>query len=69
VLHINQKSPEPLPLAASAGSNLSKLYWYVNDRFYKTTGAHEKNSVEGPVKISCTDDKVRNSNIWDQGKI
>ena len=64
---INKKSPEPLQLAAAAGNDVSKLYWYVNDKFYKTTAAHEKQFFipdEGPVKISCTDDKGRNRNIW-----
>jgi penicillin-binding protein 1C len=56
-----------LQLAAAAGNDVSKLYWYVNDKFYKTTSAHEKQFFipdEGPVKISCTDDKGRNRNIW-----
>jgi penicillin-binding protein 1C len=64
---INKKSPEPLQLTAAAGNDVSKLYWYVNDKFYKTTSAHEKQFFipdEGPVKISCTDDKGRNRNIW-----
>jgi len=65
--YINKKSPEPLQLAASAGNDVSKLYWYVNDQFFKTTTATEKQFFvpdEGPVKISCTDDKGRNRNIW-----
>jgi penicillin-binding protein 1C len=64
---INKKFPEPLQLVAAAGNDVSKLYWYVNDKFYKTTAAHEKQFFipdEGPVKISCTDDKGRNRNIW-----
>jgi penicillin-binding protein 1C len=65
--YINTKDPEPLQLTASAGSDVTKLYWYINDQFYKTTGAKEKQFFvpkEGPVKISCTDDKGRNRNIW-----
>jgi penicillin-binding protein 1C len=64
--YINKKSPEPLQIAAAAGNDVSKLYWYVNDKFYKTTSVHEKQFFipdEGPVKISCTDDKGRNRNI------
>lgn len=63
---INKKDPEPLQLTARAGSDVSKLYWYINDQFYKTTQAGESQFFipqEGPVKISCTDDKGRNRNI------
>ncbi|MGZ3949909.1 MAG: penicillin-binding protein 1C [Flavisolibacter sp.] len=65
--YINTKDPEPLQLKATAGTDVTKLYWYIDDRFYKTTGAKEKQFFvpkEGPVKISCTDDKGRNRNIW-----
>ena len=63
---INSKDPEPLQLKANAGSDVSKLYWYINDQFYKSTNAREAQFFipsEGPVKISCTDDKGRNRNI------
>jgi penicillin-binding protein 1C len=65
--YINTKDPEPLQLTASVGTDVSKLYWYINDQFYKSTGTKEKQFFvpkEGPVKISCTDDKGRNRNIW-----
>jgi penicillin-binding protein 1C len=63
---ISKKDPEPLQLSATAGNDVTKLYWYINDRFYKATGVHEKQffmPMEGAVKISCTDDKGRNRNI------
>lgn len=64
---ISKKEPEPLQLTATAGTDVTKLYWYINDQFYKSTNAGEKQFFvpkEGPVKISCTDDKGRNRNIW-----
>jgi penicillin-binding protein 1C len=64
--YISKKSPEPLQLSASAGNDVNKLYWYINDKFFKATSAHEKQFFipdEGLVKISCTDDKGRNRNI------
>jgi penicillin-binding protein 1C len=64
--YINKGDPEPLQLQATAAMDVNKLYWYINDRFYKTTAAGEKTFFvpeEGPVKISCTDDKGRNRNI------
>lgn len=63
---ISKKDPEPLQLSATAGNDVTKLYWYINDRFYKATGVQEKQffmPTEGAVKISCTDDKGRNRNI------
>lgn len=64
--YINKQNPEPLQLIASAGSDVSKLYWYINDKFFKTATTRQKQFFipdEGPVKISCTDDKGRNRNI------
>ena len=63
---INKHEPEPLQLQARAATDVSKIYWYLNDHFYKATAATEKIFFipeEGPVKISCTDDKGRNRNI------
>jgi penicillin-binding protein 1C len=45
---------------------VSRLYWYINNKFYKSCNAGEKQfftPVEGPVKISCTDDKGRNRDV------
>ena len=64
---IDKDDPEPLQLLASTASDVSKVYWYINNRFYKTTAAGTKCFFipeEGPVKISCTDDKGRNKDIW-----
>ena len=64
---ISKKDPEPLQLICSPGSDVQKVYWYINDTYYKTTAAHTRQFFipqEGPVKISCTDDKGRNKDIW-----
>jgi penicillin-binding protein 1C len=63
---INQKDPEPLQLTCKTANDVSKVYWYINNRFYKSCNAGEKQFFipeEGLVKISCTDDKGRNRNI------
>jgi penicillin-binding protein 1C len=63
---IDKLAPEPLQLMASVPADVSKLYWYVNDRFYKTANRGEKQFFvpeEGPVKISCSDDKGRSKTI------
>ena len=63
---INKKNPEPLQLICKTANDVSKVYWYINNKFYKSSNAGEKQFFvpdEGPVKISCTDDKGRNRDI------
>lgn len=63
---ISKKNPEPLQLICKTANDVSKVYWYINNKFYKTSSAGEKQFFtpeEGPVKISCTDDKGRNRDI------
>jgi penicillin-binding protein 1C len=63
---INKKDPEPLLLSCRTGNEVGKVYWYINDKFYKVAEAKAKQFFipeEGPTKISCTDDKGRNRNI------
>lgn len=63
---ISKKNPEPLQLTCKTANDVSKVYWYIDNKFYKVAYAGEKQffkPTEGPVKISCTDDKGRNRNI------
>jgi len=64
---INKKDREPLQLICKTANDVSKVYWYINNRFYKASDAADKQFFtpdEGPIKISCTDDKGRNKDIW-----
>jgi penicillin-binding protein 1C len=64
---INRKDPEPLLLRCRVTNDVAKVYWYINDKFYRSGEAGGKAFFmpdEGPVKISCTDDKGRNRNVW-----
>jgi penicillin-binding protein 1C len=66
---INRKDPEPLQLRCRVSNDVAKVYWYINNKFYKASEARDKQFFlpdEGPVKISCTDDKGRNKDIWIQ---
>ncbi len=63
---ISKENPEPLQLQCQPEADVSKIYWYINDKFYKQAQAKEKiffMPQEGLTKISCTDDKGRNRNI------
>jgi penicillin-binding protein 1C len=64
---VNKKDPEPLRLSCNVSNDVGKVYWYINNKFYKAAEAKTKQFFipeEGPVKISCTDDKGRNRDIW-----
>lgn len=64
---ISKKHPEPLQLVCRVGNDVGRVYWYINDKFYKSAEAGTKQFFipdEGPVKISCVDDKGRNRNIF-----
>lgn len=64
---ISKKNPEPIQLSCNVSNDVSKVYWYVNNRFFKTAEARSKQFFlpdEGPIKISCTDDKGRNRDVW-----
>jgi penicillin-binding protein 1C len=63
---ISKKSPEPLMLTCKTAADVNKVYWYIDNKFFKVVHPAEKQfflPTEGPVKISCTDDKGRNRNI------
>lgn len=63
---ISKKNAEPLQLVCNVSSDVNKVFWYIDNKFYKSTPAGTKQffiPAEGPVKISCTDDKGRNKDI------
>jgi len=64
---ISKTNREPIQLATQTTNDVSMVYWYINNRFYKSS--HAKGRIffmpdEGPVKISCSDDKGRNRDVW-----
>lgn len=64
--YISTISPEPIALKCLTAMDVAKVYWYINDKFYKTANTNEKIFFmpdAGPIKISCTDDKGRTKNI------
>lgn len=63
---ISKQEPEPLQLDCNVTGDVKTVYWYINNKFYKQAKASEKlffKPADGPVKISCTDDKGRNTDI------
>jgi penicillin-binding protein 1C len=63
---VSRTDPEPLQLVARTANDVGRVYWYINDKFYKASPPGEKQFFvpqEGAVKISCTDDKGRNRDV------
>ena len=62
----NYKTHKKIMLSANVGSDVKSVFWYVNNKLL--TKAASKSPVfyepdEGKVKISCSDDKGRNTDI------
>lgn len=63
---VADKEQQQLQLACNAANDVEKVYWYINNKFVATTAAGQKmffNPSAALMKISCTDDKGRNTNI------
>ncbi|MBC7904619.1 MAG: penicillin-binding protein 1C [Gemmatimonadaceae bacterium] len=64
---LSKTNPEPVQLRCKAGNDVGKVFWYVNNKFIKSSTPQTPvffMPTEGPVKISCTDDKGRNRDVW-----
>ncbi|MEO7311515.1 MAG: penicillin-binding protein 1C [Chitinophagaceae bacterium] len=69
---ISKEHPEPLALTCQAAGDVNKVYWYINNQFFKSGDPKAKlffMPQEGPNKISCTDDQGRNRDIWVKVKL
>jgi penicillin-binding protein 1C len=63
---IDRSDDAEIKLAAEVASDATKLFWYVNDRLVGTSKPGEDFFTKvdpGRLKISCTDDRGRNSDI------
>lgn len=64
---LDKKETNQLMLACNASNDVKKVFWYINNQFYKAADRNEKLFIqpeEGKIKISCSDDKGRNSDVW-----
>ncbi|HVZ96964.1 MAG TPA: penicillin-binding protein 1C [Chitinophagaceae bacterium] len=63
---IMDRQEQQLTLSCSPSNDVSQVYWYVNDKFLSAAKPHQKiffNPTTPLIKISCADDKGRNTNI------
>jgi penicillin-binding protein 1C len=64
---ITDKGKQQLQLGCAASGDVTKVYWYINDRFIGSCGSKEKIMFlpeAGRIKISCSDDKGRSVSIY-----
>lgn len=65
--YISSNDPQQLQLACQAANDAKEVYWYINDKLLKKSGANQPvffTPAVGKLKISCTDDKGRSSSIY-----
>lgn len=64
---VRAEEKQQLQLACQAENDVREVFWYVNDKLLKKAGPTEAlffTPVPGRIKLSCSDDKGRNSDIW-----
>ncbi len=57
---------DKLLLSSATAADASKIFWYINDKLYRTVQAHEEiffTPDEGLTRISCADDKGRTKTV------
>ena len=57
---------QQLQLAFTAAPDVNKVFWYINDKFFREALPGQKlffTPNDGLIKISCSDDKGRNTDI------
>lgn len=64
---VTDKGKQQLQLTCAAANDVKTVYWYINDRFLGSAAKESKVlfvPMDNRIKISCTDDKGRNSDIY-----
>ncbi|MBN1252304.1 MAG: penicillin-binding protein 1C [Bacteroidales bacterium] len=64
---VDKTDSTEIMLTCNAANDVNKVFWYVNDKFLKAelpTKSVFYKPQSGKIKISCTDDKGRNSNVY-----
>ena len=63
---LDKNDKQSLMLACNAAADVKKVFWYVNNHFLRVAARNEKIFIQpdpGKVKISCSDDKGRNTDV------
>jgi penicillin-binding protein 1C len=64
---IEKANPQPVLLSCETAQDVQFVFWWVNNKMVAKAKAGEKVFQllpEGNVKVSCADDKGRNTDVW-----
>ncbi len=64
---IDKTDPQLMQLNCQVSSDVKEVYWYIDNQLVTKSAANKPiffTPKAGRLKISCTDDKGRNSDIW-----
>ena len=64
---LDRADAQKLLLSCQTGNDVKEVYWYINDKLLQKSAPATSvffSPEAGKVKISCTDDKGRNTNIY-----
>lgn len=67
VYTVNEAAKTEFPLTCRVAPDVRQVYWYVNDQFVQKTDPATRlftRLPRGKVKISCSDDLGRNTDVW-----
>jgi len=65
--YVDQDDNVELKLQCQTANDVEQVYWFINDRFYKTAKATASlffTPTDHEVKVSCADDKGRHEDIF-----
>ncbi|ACT95107.1 penicillin-binding protein 1C [Dyadobacter fermentans] len=65
--YIRKDEPQQIQLACQAANDVQEVYWYINDKLFQKSSPQESIFLTPPlgrVKVSCSDDKGRNADVW-----
>ncbi len=63
---LEKKSNQQIAMSCQVGNEVKKVYWYINNEFYKVASANEKiffTPPAGEIKISCSGDNGANADV------
>ena len=64
---VDKIEKQQIALSCQAANDVKEVYWYINDQLLQKTPPTETIFFKPPlgkIKISCSDDRGRNANVW-----
>ncbi|TDB60885.1 penicillin-binding protein 1C [Arundinibacter roseus] len=65
--YVRTDEPQQILLSCQAANDVQQVFWYINDKLFKKSSPTEAVFMSPPpgrVKVSCSDDKGRNTDVY-----